>query len=333
MLALEMVYVVTWIPLNTLRKGTAFLGCGAPLYILKVRLFNSRSVHCSAGWVPEEKVPGEKGTTMSERIPKQPLNDPEYTVPEYSVLLPSEEAKNSTAESNTASNNVAPSSAVDTNTAENNAPGDSTPEHATTDYREATAGYNATASEHAGWVRPKALRSAKRCTTAIIILSLFSTIQLFLLYGKPIAGLETLPDLVVRMLVYPLIFVLIQIFLFWMTWKGHRWAHILTLMYSAYEVLSRMFWFARDFLVDSRFLTLLMDELQSSDSADFAVALLIRTAIGVFVTILYIQNIALLTRPSVWAYTTAGSTSHSQVVGQNPSEPDANSNEGGNRLN
>lgn len=64
---------------------------------------------------------------MSERIPKQPLNDPEYTVPEYSVLLPSEEAKNSTAESNTASNNVAPSSAVDTNTAENNAPGDSTP--------------------------------------------------------------------------------------------------------------------------------------------------------------------------------------------------------------
>ena len=86
---------------------------------------------------------------MSERIPKQPLNDPEYTVPEYSVLLPSEEAKNSTAESNTASNNVAPSSAVDTNTAENNAPGDSTPEHATTDYRKATAGYVA-ASEHAG---------------------------------------------------------------------------------------------------------------------------------------------------------------------------------------
>lgn len=321
-LALEMVYVVTWIPLNMLRKGTAFLGCGAPLYILKVRLFNTRSVHCSAGWVP-----GEKGTTMSERTPKQPLNNPEYTVPEYSMLLPSDEAKNSTAESN-----AAPSGAVDNNAAENNAPGDSTPEHATTGYRDATAGY-ATASEHAGWVRPKALRSAKRCTTAIIILSLFSTIQLFLLYGKPIAGLETLPDLVVRMLVYPLIFVLIQIFFFWMTWKGHRWAHILTLMYSAYEVLSRMFWFAQDFLMGSRYLTLLMDELQSSDSADFAVALLIRTAIGVFVTILYIQNIALLTRPSVWAYTTTGSTLHSQVVGQNPSEPDANSNEGGNRLN
>lgn len=269
---------------------------------------------------------------MSERTPKQPLNDPEYTVPEYSVLLPSSEAENSTAGGDAASNNVASDSAADSSAAEDNAPGDSTPEHATTGYRDATAGY-ATASEHAGRVRPKALRSAKRCTTAIIILSLFSTIQFFLLYGKPIAGLETLPDLVVRMLVYPLIFVLIQIFFFWMTWKGHRWAHILTLMYSAYEVLSRMFWFAQDFLMGSRYLTLLMDELQSSDSADFAVALLIRTAIGVFITILYIQNIALLTRPSVWAYTTAGSTSHSQVVGQNPSEPDANSNEGGNRLN
>ena len=269
---------------------------------------------------------------MSERTPKQPLNDPEYTVPEYSVLLPSDEAENSTAESNAASNNVASSSAVDNNAAEDNAPGDSTPEHATTGYRDATAGY-ATASEHAGRVRPKALHSAKWCTAAIIILSLFSTIQFFLLYGKPIAGVVTLPELIVRMLGYPLIFVLIQIFLFWMTWKGHRWAHILTLMYSAYEVLSRMFWFAQDFLMGSRHLTLLMDELQSSDSADFAVALLIRTAIGVFITILYIQNIALLTRPSVWAYTTAGSTSHSQVVGQNPSEPDANSNEGGNRLN
>ena len=270
---------------------------------------------------------------MSERIPKQPLNDPEYTVPEYSVLLPSDEAENSTAESDAASNNVAPSSAVDTNTAEDNAPGDSAPEHATTGYRDATAGYNATASEHAGWVRPKALRSAKRCTTAIIILSLFTTIQLFLLFGKPIAGVETLPDLVVRMLGYPLIFVLIQIFLFWMTWKGHRWAHILTLMYSAYEVLSRMYWFAQDFLVDSRYITLLMDELQSSDSADFAVAFLIRTAIGVFITVLYVRNIVLLTRPSAWAYTATGNTPHSQVTGQNPPVHEANSNEGGNILN
>lgn len=270
---------------------------------------------------------------MSERIPKQPLNDPEYTVPEYSVLLPSNEPESSTAESNTAPNNVAPSSAVDTNTAENNAPGDSAPEHATTGYRDATAGY-ATASEHAGRVRPKALRSAKRCTAAIIILSLFTTIQFFLLYGKPIAGVVTLPELIVRMLGYPLIFVLIQIFLFWMTWKGHRWAHILTLMYSAYEVLSRMFVYVEDFLVDSRYLDLLMDELQSRDPADFAVAFLIRTAIGVFITVLYIRNIVLLTRPSVWAYTATGSSApNNQVVDPNPQAPNTNFNEGGKRLN
>lgn len=265
---------------------------------------------------------------MSERTPKQPLNDPEYTVPEYSVLLPSDEAKNSTAEGDGALNNAA-----DSSVAEDNAPGDSTPEQATTDYPEATAGYNVAASEHAGRVRPKALHSAKWCTAAIIILSLFSTIQFFLLYGKPIAGVVTLPELIVRMLGYPLIFVLIQIFLFWMTWKGHRWAHILTLMYSAYEVLSRMFVYVEDFLIDSSYLALLMDELQSRDSVDFAGTLLIDTAIGVFITVLYIRNIVLLTRPSVWAYTATGSTSHSQGVGQNPQAPNTNFNEGGNRLN
>ena len=84
---------------------------------------------------------------MSERTPKQPLNDPEYTVPEYSVLLPSDEAKNSTAEDDTASSNVASGSAAYTIAAEDNAPGGSTSEHAstpeqtTTGYREATAGY------------------------------------------------------------------------------------------------------------------------------------------------------------------------------------------------
>ena len=277
---------------------------------------------------------------MSERTPKQPLNDPEYTVPEYSVLLPSDEAENSTAESNAAPTSTAPSGAVGNNAAEGNAPGDATPEHATTPahatigYREVPLGYTApTASEHAGRVRPRALRSAKRCTTAIIILSLFSAIQLFLLFGKPIAGLETLPDLIVRLLGYPLLFVLIQVFFFWMTWKGYRWAHILILMYSAYEVLDGMYGFAQDFLMDSRYLTWLMEHLQSSDSKDLAISLLIHNAIGVVITILYIRNIVLLTRPPVWAYTTAGNTLHSQVVGQNPPAPDANSNEGGNRLN
>ena len=326
-----MVHVVTRVPLNTLRKGIAFLGCGAPPYILGVRLFNARPVHCSAGWVP-----GEKGMTMSERTPKQPLNDPEYTVPEYSVLLPSDEAKNSTAEgdgvsNNTVPNSAAPSGAVGNNTAENNIPGDSTPEHVTTGYREATAGYNAAASEHAGRVRPKALRSAKRCTTAIIILLLFRNIQTFILLKNLTSSLGALSLLFT--LGFPLIFIFIQIFLFWKTWEGHRWAHILILMCSAYEVLSRMYWFAQDFFMDSRYLTWLMEYLQSSDSMDLAISLLLSTAVGVVITILYIRNIVLLTRPPVWAYTTAGSTPHSQVAGQNPPEPGANSNEGGNRLN
>lgn len=271
---------------------------------------------------------------MSERTPKQPLNDPEYTVPEYSVLLPSDEAENSTAESNAATTSTAPSGAVGNNAAEDNTPGGSTPEQTTTGYQEATVGYTApTASEHAGRVRPKALRSAKRCTTAIIILSLFSAIQLFLLFGKPIAGLETLPDLIVRLLGHPLLFVLIQVFLFWMTWRGHRWAHILILMYSAYEVLDGMYGFAQDFLMDSRYLTWLMEYLQSTDSKDLVISLLIHSAIGVVITILYIRNIVLLTRPPIWAYTAIGNTPHSQVVDQNSPAPDPNSNEGGNRLN
>lgn len=272
---------------------------------------------------------------MSERTPKQPLNDPEYTVPEYSVLLPSDEAENSTVESNAATTSTAPTStalsgAVGNNAAEDNAPGASASEHATTGYREATAGYNAAASEHPGRVRPKALRSAKRCMTVIIILLLFRNIQTFILLKNLTSSLGALSLLFT--LGFPLIFILIQIFLFWKTWEGHRWAHILILVCSAYEVLNRMYWFAQDFLVDSRYITLLMDQLQSYGSMDLAISLLLSTAVGVVITILYIRNIVLLTRPPVWAYTTAGSTPHSQVVGQNPPEPDLNSNEGGNRL-
>lgn len=251
---------------------------------------------------------------MSERIPKQPLNDPECTVPEYSVLLPSDEAENSTAESNTA-------------------PETSASEHAITGYREATVGYSApTASEHAGRVRPKALRSAKRCMTVIIILLLFRNIQTFILLKNLTSSLGALSLLFT--LGFPLIFIFIQIFLFWKTWEGHRWAHILILVCSSYEVLSRMYWFAQDFFMDSRYLIWLMEYLQSYDSMDLAISLLLSTAVGVVITILYIRNIVLLTRPSAWAYTATGSSApNNQVVGQNPSEPDANSNEGGNRLN
>ncbi len=274
---------------------------------------------------------------MSERTPKQPLNDPEYTVPEYSVLLPSDEAENSTAESNAAPTSTAPSGTAESNAAGDSAPGASASEHAstehtTTGYREAPVGYTApTASEHADRVRPKALRSAKRCMTVIIILLLFRNIQTFILLKNLTSSLGALSLLFT--LGFPLIFIFIQIFLFWKTWEGHRWAHILILVCSAYEVLSRMYWFAQDFLMDSRYLTWLMEYLQSYDSMDLAISLLLSTAVGVVITILYIRNIVLLTHPPVWAYTTAGTTPHSQVVGQNPPEPGANSNEGGNRLN
>lgn len=272
---------------------------------------------------------------MSERTPKQPLNNPEYTVPEYSVLLPSNEPESSTVEgdgtsNNTATNNAAPTGAVDNNAAEDNAPSNGAPEHATTGYRDATAGYVA-ASEHAGRVRPRALRSAKRCMTVIIILLLFRNIQTFILLKNLTSSLGALSLLFT--LGFPLIFIFIQVFLFWKTWEGHRWAHILILVCSAYEVLSRMYWFAQDFLMDSRYLTWLMEYLQSSDSKDLAISLLLSTAVGVVITILYIRNIVLLTRPPVWVYTTAGNTPHSQVVGQNPPAHEANSNEGGNRLN
>lgn len=320
-----MAHVMTRVPLNTLRKGTAFLGCGAPPYILGVRLFNARPVHCNAGWAP-----GEKGMTMSERTPKQPLNDPEYTVPEYSVLLPSDEAENSTAESNAAPTSTAPSGTAESNAAGDSAPGASASEQTTTGYREATAGY-AVASERAGRVRPRALRSAKRCMTVIIILLLFRNIQTFILLKNLTSSLGALSLLFT--LGFPLIFIFIQVFLFWKTWEGHRWAHILILVCSAYEVLSRMYWFAQDFLMDSRYLTWLMEYLQSYDSMDLAISLLLSTAVGVVITILYIRNIVLLTRPSAWAYTATGNTPHSQVTGQNPPVHEANSNEGGNILN
>ena len=272
---------------------------------------------------------------MSERTPKQPLNDPEYTVPEYSVLLPSDEAENSTVESNAAPTSTALSGTAESNAAGDSAPGGRTPahastEHTTTSYREATVGY-AVASEYAGQAHPKALRSAKRCMTVIIILLLFRNIQTFILLKNLTSSLGALSLLFT--LGFPLIFIFIQVFLFWKTWEGHRWAHILILVCSAYEVLSRMYWFAQDFLMDSRYLTWLMEYLQSYDSMDLAISLLLSTAVGVVITILYIRNIVLLTRPSAWAYTATGNTPHSQVVGQNSPVSDPNSNEGGNRLN
>ena len=107
---------------------------------------------------------------MSERTPKQPLNDPEYTVPEYSVLLPSDEAENSTAGGDAAFNNVTSDSAADNSAAEGNAPGGSAPEHASTPEQTIT-GYTApVASEQVIPKRPQAMRSVMWCAAAIIVL-------------------------------------------------------------------------------------------------------------------------------------------------------------------
>ena len=100
---------------------------------------------------------------MSERTPKQPLNDPEYTVPEYSVLLPSDEAENSTAGGDAAFNNVTSGSAADNSAAEGNAPGGSASEHASIP-EQTTTGYTApVASEQVIPKRPQAMRSVMWC--------------------------------------------------------------------------------------------------------------------------------------------------------------------------
>ena len=140
---------------------------------------------------------------MSERTPKQPLNDPEYTVPEYSVLLPSDEAKNSTAEgdsapNNTASANAALSGAVDNNAAEDNAP----------------------ASEQVIPECPKAMRNVMWCATAMIVLSVLSSSLWILL---PIQSYTDFERAMVTLFLS-----IIPIFVLWKIWEGREWARVIT---------------------------------------------------------------------------------------------------------
>ena len=175
---------------------------------------------------------------MSERTPKQPLNDPEYTVPEYSVLLPSDEAENSTAEGDAASSNGASGSVADTSAAEDNAPGGSasehasTPEQTTTSYREATAGYTVyPTSEQVIPERPKAMRSVMWCAAAIIVLGPLSNF-LPILSGSYI-DFETVVSVLFSALVVTLILSAIPIFVLWKIWDGREWARILAIIYCA----------------------------------------------------------------------------------------------------
>lgn len=231
---------------------------------------------------------------MSERTPKQPLNDPEYTVPEYSVLLPSDEAKNSTAEDDTASSNVASGSAAYTIAAEDNAPGGSTSEHAstpeqtTTGYREATAGYTVyPASEQVIPKRPQAMRSVMWCAAAIIVLGPLSNF-LPILSGSYI-DFEMVVSVLFSALVVTLIISAIPIFVLWKIWDGREWARILTIIYCALAAASGVL--------------ILADNFSGLSSRAAAASSLVRIASGVFTLVLYLLMIVLLNRAPIRMYT------------------------------
>lgn len=225
---------------------------------------------------------------MSERTPKQPLNDPEYTVPEYSVLLPSSEAENSTAKSSAA---------------EDNAPGDSTPEQATTGYREATADYTATVSaEQVIPKRPQAMRNVIWCVDAIIVLRVLDSFQALLLLERADFGLETVMRFFFVTLVGIFITLIIPVLVLWKLWDGREWARILTIVYCAFAAVSGVFNVANNF-TDSRYFSGLMDGLLSPNSRAAAVSFVVGVAIGVVITALHILMIVLLTRAPIRTYT------------------------------
>lgn len=231
---------------------------------------------------------------MSERTPKQPLNDPEYTVPEYSVLLPSSEPENSAAEGDAVSSNVASGSAADTSAAEDNVPGGSASEHASTPeqttpgYREATAGYTVyPASEKVIPERPKAMRSVMWCAAAIIVLGPLSNF-LPILSGSHI-DFEMVMSVFFSALVVTLIISAIPIFVLWKIWDGREWARILTIIYCALAAASGVL--------------ILADNFSGLSSRAAAASSLVRIVSGVFTLVLYLLMIVLLTRPTVRAYT------------------------------
>ena len=217
---------------------------------------------------------------MSERTPKQPLNDPEYTVPEYSVLLPSDEAENSTVESSAA---------------EDNAPGDSAPEQTTTDYREATADYTATVSaEQVIPKRPQAMRSVMWCAAAIIVLGPLSNFLPIL--SRSYIDFEMVVRTLFSMLAFTLFASIIPIFILWKVWDGREWARILTIIGSAFAAANGVLIFANNF-TDSRYSSKAIGG--SSSSASY----LVDTVSGTLMIVLHILMIVLLTRAPIRAYT------------------------------
>ena len=219
---------------------------------------------------------------MSERTPKQPLNDPEYTVPEYSVLLPSDEAENSTVESSAAADN---------------APGDSTPEQATTDYREATADYTATVSAEQGIPeRPKAMRNVMWCASAMIALMVLSSSLRILLPNQSYIDFEMVVRTLFSMLAFTLFASIIPIFILWKVWDGREWARILTIIGNAFAVANGVLIFANNFM-DSRYSS------RAIGGSSYSASYLVDTVSGTFMFVLHILMIVLLTRAPIRMYT------------------------------
>lgn len=224
---------------------------------------------------------------MSERTPKQPLNDPEYTVPEYSVLLPSSEAENSTAGGDAAFNNVTSDSAADNSAAEGNAPGGSAPEHASTPEQTIT-GYTApVASEQVIPKRPQAMRSVMWCAAAIIVLGPLSNFLPIL--SRSYIDFEMVVSVLFSALVVTLIISAIPIFVLWKIWDGREWARILTIIYCALAAASGVL--------------ILADNFSGLSSRAAAASSLVRIASGVFTLVLYLLMIVLLNRAPIRMYT------------------------------
>lgn len=224
---------------------------------------------------------------MSERTPKQPLNDPEYTVPEYSVLLPSDEAENSTAGGDAAFNNVTSGSAADNSAAEGNAPGGSASEHASIP-EQTTTGYTApVASEQVIPKRPQAMRSVMWCAAAIIVLGPLSNFLPILSWSY--IDFEMVVSVLFSALVVTLIISAIPIFILWKIWDGREWARVLTIIYCALAAASGVL--------------ILADNFSELSSRAAAASSLVRIASGVLTLVLYLLMIVLLTRAPIRTYT------------------------------
>lgn len=218
---------------------------------------------------------------MSERTPKQPLNDPEYTLPEYSVLLPSSEAENSTAGGDAAFNNVTSDSAADNSAAEGNAPGGSAPEQTITGYTAPVA------SEQVIPKRPQAMRSVMWCAAAIIVLGPLSNFLPIL--SRSYIDFEMVVSVLFSALVVTLIISAIPIFVLWKIWDGREWARILTIIYCALAAASGVL--------------ILADNFSGLSSRAAAASSLVRIASGVFTLVLYLLMIVLLNRAPIRMYT------------------------------